>query len=135
MRILIVEDEPLIALMAGEALAEIGHEVVGPCASMGEALEAAESRTPDLLLTDINLVGPGSGTELARLLSERLGIPCLFMSAQPQAARSNADVAIGVLHKPYSSGSLQQSVRAACDVLGGRRPLVVPRELELFRAA
>ncbi len=135
MRILVVEDEPLIALLAGEALAEIGHEVLGPCASMGEALEAAAAAPPDLLLTDINLVGPGSGTELARVLSERLGVPCLFMSAQPHAARRNADVAIGVLHKPYSSGSLQQSVRAARDVLAGRRPAVVPHELELFCAA
>jgi DNA-binding response OmpR family regulator len=77
-RVLIVEDEALVALLIEEALSEFGCVAVGPCSTLAEALGAAATETFDLALLDINLFGE-KVYPVAYALAERQ-IPFLLMS-------------------------------------------------------
>ncbi len=71
MRILIVEDEALIAVVLADSLEGAGHEVMGPASTMAEALALCEALRPELALLDINLRDGSSGVDVARALLER----------------------------------------------------------------
>jgi len=133
MRIMVVEDEAVIALTAVAVLRNAGHEVLPPAYSVDEALALGAER-PDLALVDINLAGHDEGIALARDLLQRYSIRSLFVSGQVEAGRANRDAAIGLLSKPYDAGSLLASLEAAEKLLsGGSAPSSpVANGLELF---
>ena len=84
-RVLIVEDELLVALMIEDLLADLGCEVVGPFGSVAQALSAAGSEPIDLAVLDVNL-----GGEMVYPVAERLGYGILtFVSAFMLAAIMN----------------------------------------------
>jgi DNA-binding response OmpR family regulator len=132
MRVLVVEDEPLIAMLVRHALTRAGHEVVGPVSSVAVALRLAQEQPIDLALLDIDLGRGGSGVHLARCLHERQGPPCLFASGSYDEAHGACDVALGVLSKPYGAEDLVLAVAAAEAVLAGAQPVRVPHVMELF---
>jgi DNA-binding response OmpR family regulator len=133
MQVLVVEDEPIIALDTAEMLTEAGHEVTGPASTVEEAVRLAACNTPDLALIDINLCGHEDGPAVARALWERYRIPCLFVSAQPAQARQHRDVSVGVLTKPFVSRELLASVPAACAAAHGEESRSWrPKNLELW---
>ncbi len=65
-RILIVEDEPLVAFDNEHLLAEAGYEVVATVDNLADATKALEDEQIDLVLSDIRLSGEGDGTDVAR---------------------------------------------------------------------
>jgi two-component system, response regulator PdtaR len=79
-RILIVEDEALLALELEETLEQAGFQVVGVTPTCGAALEWAERHSPDLVLMDIGLAGRRDGIEAAMILQRDFGIPSLFLT-------------------------------------------------------
>jgi DNA-binding response OmpR family regulator len=131
MRILIVEDEPLIAASIDWELRDAGYEVVGPAADPAHAAGLAHAARPDLALVDINLAGHGDGVALARALG-RQGVASIFVSGQVIEARENRDAALGLVAKPFAVEQIAAVVRCAAIVLAGGRPAVVPPALELF---
>jgi DNA-binding response OmpR family regulator len=133
MQVLVVEDEPIIALDTAEMLMEAGHGVTGPASTVEEAVRLAEGGAPDLALIDINLCGHEDGPRVARALWELYRIPCLFVSAQPAQARQHRDVSVGVLTKPFLSRELLASVPAACAAAHGQESRSWrPKNLELW---
>ena len=80
-RILVCEDEQLIALDLKTRLERLGHVVVGMAASARQAIEIAEQLKPELALMDVHLEGSVPGTEVARVLSKEYGIPSIFVTA------------------------------------------------------
>lgn len=135
MRILIVEDEALIAAALADSLERAGHEVVGPASTLAEALALCEARPPELALLDIDLRDGGSGVDVARALRRRWGVLSIFTSGQAEDARGARDIALGYIRKPYRPETVLRGVEAARDVIGGKRPASVPAGLELFPAA
>jgi two-component system, response regulator PdtaR len=131
MRILIVEDEPLIAASIEWELRDAGYEVVGPAADAVHAAALARAAQPDLALVDINLAGRGDGVALARALG-RQGIASIFVSGQVLEAHENRDAALGLVAKPFAVEQIAAVVRCAAIQLAGGRPAVVPPALELF---
>lgn len=114
-RILIVEDEFLIALSAEEALLAEGYDVVGVAATFEQALSIAERERPDLVLMDIRLASARDGVEAAIEIRRRFGLVSLFTSANQDpehVARAQAAEPAGWLPKPYAIQSLIQAVRA-----------------------
>jgi two-component system, response regulator PdtaR len=79
-RILIVEDEPLIANDLEATLQTLGFDVCGCAANAREAVELATSRQPDLVLMDVYLEEGGDGTKAAKWLNDACDIPVLFVS-------------------------------------------------------
>ena len=136
MRVLIVEDEVVIAWMLADSLEGAGHEVIGPAAAMAEALALCEAlRPPELALLDINLRDGSNGVDVARALLERWGVPSIFVSAQTVEARWARDIALGHIRKPYRPETVLRSVEVAREVMDGRTPRHVPAGFELFSAS
>ena len=80
MRVLIVEDEPLIAMSLAAELKLAGHEVIGPSGDAHEALCLLERHCADLALIDVDLQGPMGGIELARALQIECDLPTLLLT-------------------------------------------------------
>jgi two-component system, response regulator PdtaR len=135
MRILIAEDEALIALELTESLEHDGHEVVGPATTMAEALALCEAGPPELALLDINLGDGSSGVTLARALLARWGVPSIFASGQPMEARRARDIALGYIEKPYQPETVLRSIKVAREIMGGGTPKRIPAGFELFSTA
>ena len=136
MRILIVEDEALIAMDAGRQPGGRRARGVGPAATMAEALALCEAAAPpELAVLDINLRDGSSGVDVARALLERWGVLSIFASGQMMEARRARNVALGYISKPCEAKTLLRSVEVAREVMGGGEPGTVPLGFELFSAA
>ncbi len=121
-RILIIEDDLLIATEIEATLAEAGFEIVGVTGSGEEALELAKVRPPTLAVVDIRLAGDRDGVDTAIELFRTHGVRCIFASAySDNEARRRATGAapLGWLQKPYSMTALSAIVRAAAIQLRG----------------
>jgi len=119
-RILIVEDEALVASYIEEVLAESGFEVAGIAASGPEALSLAAEQRPILALVDIRLTGPIDGIELACLLRQQLGLRSIFLSGLVDAATTErAQVAqpLGFLPKPFLPSQVFNAIERALSLL------------------
>ena len=136
MRILIVEDEALIAMMLADSLEDGGHEVLGPSATMAEALALCEAAAPPVLaVLDINLRDGNNGVDVARALFARWGVRSIFASGQVEEARRARDIALGCVRKPYAPQAVLRGVEVAREVMDGRTPRHVPAGFDLFSAA
>ena len=132
MLILIVEDEPIVALSLAQALREAGHTILGPTASSVEAIELSARYTPRLALVDITLDGEIEGIGIARRLKNELRIASVFMTAQPTLARENADAALGLIEKPYVAERVSRAIAVIDELLNGRAPHYRASVLEWF---
>lgn len=132
MRILVVEDEALIAMVLVEVLAEDGHEVIGPAATVEQALALCEDAPPQLALLDITLQGGGSGLDVARALFRRWGVRSIFASSQVCEARRARDIALGCIRKPYVTETVLRSIEAARAVVDGAPPPRPPAGFESY---
>lgn len=105
LRILIVEDEPLIAMDLNDILDDAGHEVVGIAATTAEAVQLAAASVPfDLAILDIDLAEGDDGIETASLLRRQHGIEALFVSGridEESRARALSWQPVGFIGKPY----------------------------------
>jgi DNA-binding NarL/FixJ family response regulator len=81
MRILIVEDDAIIAMYLAMLIADFGHTVCGSADSASGAIDQAADSRPDLVLMDIRLANGSSGIDAARELHARHGLRCIFLSA------------------------------------------------------
>jgi CheY-like chemotaxis protein len=114
-RILIVEDEQIIAADLRNKLRRMGHDVVGMSSAGDEAITMAEQLRPDLVLMDVQLEGAMSGTEAARIIQERMGCEVIFITAFPGVfLRDPAQITQpGVcISKPISRMQLEAAIGA-----------------------
>ncbi|WP_114950706.1 response regulator [Sphingosinicella terrae] len=131
-RILVVEDEPLVAFDNEYLLTDAGYEVVATVDSLAAAGEVIGREPLDLVLTDIKLAGEGDGTGVARLAGER-SIPVLFVTGQP--CDHVRTLGLGCLAKPYSEKVLKNALEAIDRHLRGERLKKLPAQLTLYEAA
>jgi len=113
-RILVVEDEALIAVELQERLHALGFATVGPVDTADAAVAMAEHAQPALVLMDIRLKGAGDGIDAAREIQNRFGIPVVFVTAN--ADRSTYERALSTEHfgfvvKPF----LERDLRIVLD--------------------
>jgi DNA-binding NarL/FixJ family response regulator len=115
-KILIVEDDHLVALDLETALLEAGFAVTGIAGSAEEAVALARAERPDLVLMDIRLAGRRDGVDAALDLYREEGIRCLFATAHSDSdmrRRANDAKPLGWLAKPYQPQALVRAVKAA----------------------
>lgn len=132
-RILIVEDEPLVAFDNETMVADAGYTVVATVDRVSDALavldrELAPAETADadeeaergidLILTDVTLAGERDGLELAREAQAR-GVPVLFATGAPPDGAE--ELALGYLLKPYNDRTLKSALKAVDRHLSGER--------------
>ncbi|WP_419825737.1 response regulator [Sphingomonas sp.] len=121
-RILIVEDEPLIAFDNEHFLNDAGFEVVATVDTAAEAERLLAAGGIDLVTADVKL-HEGSGVDVARA-AHAGGVPVLFVTGNCPAEA--AGFAVGCLAKPYSQRVLLDAIRVVAAVASGEKP---PRRL------
>jgi DNA-binding response OmpR family regulator len=128
-RIMIVEDEPLVAFDNEHMLQDAGYEVVATVASVADALAVIEAHELDLVLTDIAISGEGDGTDVARAAAAKQ-IPVLFVTGN--CSEDAKSLALGCLAKPYTERVLLGALNALDDHLQGKEMRKVPEQLTLY---
>ncbi len=118
-RILIVEDERVVARDISQQLRAMGYEPIGTTPRGDEALVLAAQLRPDLILMDIQLDGPIDGVEAARRIRELHGIPVVFLSAfagEPALARAKTAGPFGYIVKPFEEQELRMAIEVALNL-------------------
>ena len=131
-RILIIEDEALVAMELRFVLEDLGYEVVGSAADARTALDLVSQKEVDLALLDIHLSDGPTGVELGRGLANDNGVTVLYMTANPGMLREGVAGTIGVLPKPTDEWAVQKAVDYALCRRNGLPVEYAPPELQLF---
>lgn len=128
-RLLIVEDEPLVAFDNEHTLTEAGYEVVATVDRYRDAIEVLDAQPVDLILSDVALTGERSGIDLANAARER-GVMLIFVTGHlPENA---AEISAGSLAKPYPAKALLASLAALEAAVAGKRPKRLPAGFSLY---
>ncbi|MBF0352639.1 MAG: response regulator [SAR324 cluster bacterium] len=112
-RIMIVEDEALIAMDLKNQLRQLGYKVEPVMSSGEEALKNIKKNPPDLLLSDISLSTGMDGIELMKQIRKFSDLPILFLTAHTREYINNKcgkNIADGCLFKPLRRGLLGQTI-------------------------
>jgi DNA-binding response OmpR family regulator len=103
-KVLVVEDEPLVAMLVEDALTDAGYEVLGPAATVEEALRMLGANAPDAMVLDLNLCGENS-VPVADAAMAR-GIPYVIATGYGAAGLPAGHQGASVLAKPYDPEQL-----------------------------
>ncbi|MBN2445016.1 MAG: SpoIIE family protein phosphatase [Spirochaetales bacterium] len=112
-RIVVVEDEGIVAIQIQEGLVTAGYDVPGIAASGNEALKLISDTEPDLVLMDIHLKGSMDGIQAAMKIREMYDIPVIYLTAYSDHAtveRAKETEPYGYLLKPVSERSLELAI-------------------------
>ncbi|WP_454797859.1 response regulator [Novosphingobium lindaniclasticum] len=121
-KVLIVEDEFLVALQLEDILSDGGHAVLGTFPDAASV--AALGEAPDVALVDLNLRDGLTGPAVARDLAVRFGARVIYVTANPGQIDSPAPTAIGVVQKPFSRQAILAAIAyALADSPDGERPV------------
>jgi two-component system cell cycle sensor histidine kinase/response regulator CckA len=115
-KIVVVEDEGLIAADLESRLKTAGYSVTGTADSAPQALKLIRATSPDLVLMDIRLKGDVDGIQVADQVRKELDVPIVYLTAyedQETLARASQTQAFGYIKKPIASSSLRGSIEMA----------------------
>lgn len=115
-RILIVEDDPNIAMNMAQFISDAGYEVTGIVVSGEVAVEQADRDRPDLILMDLLLTGDMDGREAAWKIRKSHGTSVIFVTAYgdkklEKSAKLNAPAGLGYLVKPFRKTELLNEIK------------------------
>jgi diguanylate cyclase (GGDEF)-like protein/PAS domain S-box-containing protein len=115
-RIMLVEDENIIAMDVQQRLEVLGYQVTGHAASGVDAIRIAAETKPDLILMDIKIRGPMDGIETAAQIRELQDVPIIYLTAfadETTVKRARLTEAFGYLLKPFEDRELQSAIEIA----------------------
>lgn len=113
-RILIVEDEPVIAAELEEIVGDLGHEVVGTATTRSEAVDLAGKHRPSLILCDVQLADKSSGIDAAKDILADHALPMIFITAFPERLLTGEGVEPTFLvSKPYTEDTVRAAIGQA----------------------
>lgn len=132
-KILIVEDESLVALDISESIISLGYRSVGTASNFDAAIELVNKNRPDLVLMDICLKGEKDGIEVASTIKAKFDIPVIYITA----LNSEEDIQRAVLTnpsayliKPFDMKSLQIAIKIALNHNGNNSSLKGDMQLD-----
>ncbi|MFC3124977.1 PhyR family response regulator anti-anti-sigma factor [Pseudoroseomonas globiformis] len=100
--ILVIEDEPIIAMDVRQLVEDCGHRVVGVAATEAQAVKLAQERNPGLILADVNLGSGGDGINAVNRIQQELKVPVIFVTAYPERLLTAEQVEPAfVISKPF----------------------------------
>ena len=112
-RVLIVEDEVLIAEDIADSLSAIDYKVAGIAYSVDKALMLLNSQHPDIVLLDIQLMGEKSGIDLAKIISDKYRIPFVFLTSfadKNTVDQAKKTMPYGYVVKPFTAATLKEKI-------------------------
>ncbi|MBC8507810.1 MAG: response regulator [Anaerolineales bacterium] len=117
-RILIAEDEGIVALDLKYSLISMGFQVVGVASTGQDAVRQAEQFLPDLILMDIRLQGEMDGVQAASKIMAKLQIPVIYLSAMADKStiqRAMKTMPHGFVTKPFLESELRAAIEEALE--------------------
>ena len=123
-RILIVEDEALIAVEIETTLKKLGYRIAGKARNGDTALDLLASTHPDLALLDIDIKGTRNGIDLARIIREKYNFPFVFLTAFSDRETLNGlkdTFPYGYIVKPFNRQELLTTIELALHKFGAER--------------
>ncbi|MDP2283154.1 MAG: diguanylate cyclase, partial [Pseudohongiella sp.] len=117
-KILIVEDETIVALDIKRRLEKLGYQVTGLAAKAKQVLELVEHDHPDIILMDIHLNDTLDGIDIANLINQKYRIPVIFVTAYSEdstMSRASQARPYGYLLKPFSERDLYAVIRISLE--------------------
>lgn len=139
MKILVADDDVMIADCSAEALADEGHVVCGIAATVAEALALARLHQPDVAVLDMQLRGEERGTDIAHLFAEmadlrQMGI--LYVTGESSRVHREARAGHACLSKPYTATILIIALEIVYEIArSGSTSRALPRGMQLLRIA
>lgn len=110
MRILVVEDEPLLAMLLEESLAELGHEVAGCAATVDQAMAMIDAAQPDFALLDFSLADDATTVPVAARLRASY-VPFVYLTGHRTLPQGDGIPAAPLLTKPFTLDQLDEALR------------------------
>jgi DNA-binding response OmpR family regulator len=129
MKIIVAEDDIMLADFLADALVELGHEVAGVASDVAGAVTLARAHHPGVAILDMQLGRGELGTDIANRLSasnDLNGIGILYVTGEAERVMKEARFGHACLHKPYSLATLQLALTIVDDMVHGKAP---PRTL------
>lgn len=114
-RVLIIEDEPVIAMDLENLVSDLGHRITGIARTHTEAMDKGAADKPDLILADIRLADNSSGIDAVNDLLAKFGeIPVIFITAYPERLLTgDRPEPAFLISKPYTEGQVRSAVSQA----------------------
>jgi len=113
-QILIIEDEPVIALDVAQTVTSLGHQVVGMAARASEAVRLAKKTPPGLVLADIQLEDGSSGISAVQEILKSIDVPVIFVTAFPERLLTGEMLEPAfVVTKPFDATTLKVAISQA----------------------
>ena len=117
-RVLVIEDEAVIALDVADIVRNAGHEVVGIAATEKAAVELAKKHSPHLVLADIQLRGSDSGISAVREILQAMTVPVIFVTGYPERLLTGTQLEPAfVISKPFDPDLLRAAIAQALDTV------------------
>ncbi len=117
-RVLVIEDEAVIALDVADIVRNAGHEVVGIAATEKAAIELAKKHSPHLVLADIQLRGADSGISAVNQIMKSMSVPVIFVTGFPERLLTGKQVEPAfVISKPFDPDLLRAAIAQALDTV------------------
>jgi len=131
MRLLVIEDEPMIGASIQEMLEEEGWSATHVTGTQ-DALQAVADRPYDLALVDVRLAFGDSGIVACQMLLDSFNIPSVLTTGWHQLPDHVGSFALAVLHKPFDRRQLADAIRTVDALLKGETVTAVPARLALL---
>ncbi len=115
-RVMIVEDDMVLSMVAKRFVQNMGHEIVATVNNGETAISAFNSKSPDIILMDVRLKGEWSGIDTMQKIRERSSVPVIYLSGSTE--RENIEGAretgyVSFLKKPVTKSDLEEAFRQA----------------------
>lgn len=115
-KVLIVEDEGIIAIEIESTLELLGYQVVGKAMNGDKALDLFKTTQPDLVLLDINIKGTLNGIDLAKIIREKYDFPFVFLTSYSDLdtlKQVQKTIPYGYVVKPFTDKDLRSNIELA----------------------
>jgi DNA-binding LytR/AlgR family response regulator len=135
LKVLIVEDESIVAKDIQNSLKKMGYIVTAVVSSGEKGIDEIEQSRPDLILMDIMLKGDMTGIEAANVIRERFDIPVIFLTAYADdntLNKAKISEPYGYILKPFKEKELQTTIEMA--IYKHERDSMVKRERDLYHS-
>ena len=134
-KVLIVEDDLMVADFLEEVLVDAGYEVCGIARTVADGIELGRQHNPDLGVIDLRLMGGEHGTEVAAALRRRGRFGVLYATGNPDHPILSQAEGEGCITKPYLASTVVSALRVVRETMSNRPPSNTPRGFRLLGSA
>ena len=131
LRVMIVEDQAILAMELELVLSDAGCDVVGCAMDMASAFAIAERERPDFALVDVNLLDGLTGPQIAHCLVSDYGAAVVFQTANPEQIPDGFSGALGAVSKPFDHATIRGVVAFARQFIVHKTVAEAPRRFRL----